>query len=87
VDGRVRLILLGDIDLSATELALRQAAITIVPSDSDADLSVVLCADYLDPRPADIDAEHRAVDQPWLLAKPVGTQPRIGPVLQSTNPM
>ncbi|HEX4705123.1 MAG TPA: TOMM precursor leader peptide-binding protein, partial [Pseudonocardiaceae bacterium] len=82
VDGRVQLITLGDTDISATELALRDAALSIVPTGVDADLSVVLCTDYLDPRLADIDRQHRSAGRPWLLAKPVGTQPWLGPVFQ-----
>jgi bacteriocin biosynthesis cyclodehydratase domain-containing protein len=45
-------------------------------------LSVVLCEDYLDPALAGIDAAHRASGRPWLLAKPVGTQPWIGPLFE-----
>ncbi len=81
-DGRVRLLRLGDVDVSTVESALRGAALTVAPDGYPADLAVVLCEDYLEPRLADVDAEHRAAGLPWLLAKPGGTQPWIGPVFQ-----
>jgi ribosomal protein S12 methylthiotransferase accessory factor len=52
-------------------------------TDDPADLSVVLCDDYLSPDLADIDAVHRAARRPWLLAKLVGAQVWIGPVFDS----
>ncbi|SEK75955.1 TOMM precursor leader peptide-binding protein [Streptacidiphilus jiangxiensis] len=45
-------------------------------------LSLVFCADYLDPRLAEVDREHRAAGIPWLLAKPGGADPWIGPVFR-----
>lgn len=45
-------------------------------------LSVVLCADYVAPELAAVDAAHRAAGRPWLLAKPVGTQVWLGPVFR-----
>ncbi|MEV6642559.1 TOMM precursor leader peptide-binding protein [Amycolatopsis sp. NPDC051371] len=55
----------------------RAAGLTLV--DGPADLSVVLCRDYLDPRLSEVDAEHRVTGRPWLLAKPVGARVWIGP--------
>jgi bacteriocin biosynthesis cyclodehydratase domain-containing protein len=52
-------------------------------TDDPADLSVVLCDDYLSPDLADIDAVHRAARRPWLLAKLVGAQIWIGPIFDS----
>jgi ribosomal protein S12 methylthiotransferase accessory factor len=57
--------------------ALRAAGLTVA---TDADLSVVLCRDYLADGLADIDAEHRAAGRPWLLAKPSGARIWVGPV-------
>jgi bacteriocin biosynthesis cyclodehydratase domain-containing protein len=45
-------------------------------------LSVVLCDDYLDPRLAAIDKDHRAAGRPWLLAKPGGAQVWVGPFFE-----
>jgi ribosomal protein S12 methylthiotransferase accessory factor len=82
--GRVRLVAVGDdVNTAQVERALADAALDVVGGGPGAaDLSVVLCNDYLDPRLGDIDAEHRRTGQPWLLARPVGAQVWIGPVLR-----
>lgn len=50
--------------------------------DGAAALTVVLCDDYLSPGLAALDKELRAAGTPWLLAKPSGVVPWIGPVFQ-----
>ena len=85
--GTVRLVAVGDsadgVDPGAVERALAGAGLDVVGSDTRAaDLSVVLCADYLDPRLARIDAQHRLAGRPWLPARPFGAQVWIGPVLR-----
>lgn len=78
----VRLIGLDGVCGAAAESALRDAGL-LVHTDGgvgDADLTVVLCADYLDPAFAAINAEQRAAGRPWLPAKIVGTRLWIGPV-------
>ncbi|MET7618148.1 TOMM precursor leader peptide-binding protein [Streptomyces sp. NPDC005408] len=45
-------------------------------------LTVVLVDDYLDPALERINAAHLAAERPWLLAKPGGVTPWIGPFLQ-----
>jgi bacteriocin biosynthesis cyclodehydratase domain-containing protein len=82
--ARVALITVGGIDGAAAKAALSAAGLTLtVGADDTADLSVVLCADYLDPALADVDAAHRAAGRPWLLAKPVGAMVWIGPVFDA----
>ncbi|RKE21264.1 TOMM precursor leader peptide-binding protein [Streptomyces sp. TLI_171] len=44
-----------------------------------ADLTVVLCEDYLDPVLGEIDAAHRAAGRPWLPVRANGPQTWIGP--------
>lgn len=71
----------------AVRSALTGAGLSVrVRSAAQADpgsrLSVVLCADYLDPWLAEVDQAHRASGRPWLLAKPVGTQIWVGPVFR-----
>ncbi|MFD1151039.1 TOMM precursor leader peptide-binding protein [Saccharothrix hoggarensis] len=61
--------------------ALSAAGLDLV-DPCQADLTVVLCEDYLDPRLAELDAMHRRTGRPWLLARPVGPQVWIGPVLE-----
>ncbi|MET8853772.1 TOMM precursor leader peptide-binding protein [Amycolatopsis sp. NPDC004625] len=84
--GTVRLTAVGDdadgVDPGAVERALAGAGLGVLTDSGPADLSVVLCADYLDPRLARIDAEHRRAGRPWLLARPWGAHVWIGPVLQ-----
>ncbi|GLY38605.1 hypothetical protein Amsp01_046290 [Amycolatopsis sp. NBRC 101858] len=63
--------------VGADPAAFRAAGLTVV--DHDADLTVLLCRDYLDPRLSEVDAEHRATGRPWLLAKTVGARVWIGP--------
>ncbi|MET7934985.1 TOMM precursor leader peptide-binding protein [Streptomyces sp. NPDC005322] len=46
-----------------------------------AGLTLVVCDDYLDPRLAAIDREHRACGRRWLPVKPMGTQAWLGPFL------
>ncbi|WP_445519128.1 TOMM precursor leader peptide-binding protein [Streptomyces sp. NEAU-174] len=46
-----------------------------------AELTLVVCDDYLDPRLAAVDAAHRATGRRWLPVKPVGTQAWLGPFL------
>jgi ribosomal protein S12 methylthiotransferase accessory factor len=47
-----------------------------------ADISLVLCEDYLDPRLHVVNARHLSSGRPWLLAKPSGTAAWIGPVFR-----
>ncbi|HEX2130187.1 MAG TPA: TOMM precursor leader peptide-binding protein [Actinophytocola sp.] len=88
--SRVLVTSVGDTgtDVPAALAALRTAGLTAGtgPAGQDAaDLTVVLCADYLDAPLADIDAAHRAAGRPWLLAKPDGAQVWIGPVFDPAS--
>ncbi|MCR6483550.1 TOMM precursor leader peptide-binding protein [Amycolatopsis sp. OK19-0408] len=82
----VRLISVGDdVDPDPVERALADAALEVLPPEAGADaadLNIVLCTDYLDPRLGDLDAEHRLTGRPWLLARPFAAQVWIGPVLR-----
>lgn len=94
--SRLALLAVGDLGaaaISAAAAALDAAGLTVttgadaaadLPVDT-ADLSVVLCTDYLAPELAEIDAAHRAAGRPWLLAKPVGATVWIGPIFQPPN--
>src|SRR5262249_5083678 len=91
---RTALVSVGMIDsVSAAAAALTAAGLTVATgrplatsAGTDADLSVVLCADYLAPELAEVDAAHRAAGQPWLLAKPSGTTPWLGRVFRPDGP-
>lgn len=75
----VRLLTLGSVDAARAVPACRGAGVEV---SAGAELTVVLCDDYLDPRLAAVDAEHRAAGRAWLLAKPVGTTLWVGPVFE-----
>jgi bacteriocin biosynthesis cyclodehydratase domain-containing protein len=56
------------------------------PRDSAPELLLVPCADYLDERLAEVDAECRRRGIAWLPVKPVGTTLWVGPVFEPTVP-
>ncbi|WP_369236273.1 TOMM precursor leader peptide-binding protein [Streptomyces sp. R21] len=77
--ARVRLEALAGVDTDAMRVACRDNGLQVVSEDGDADLSVVLCDDYLSPQLREVDAEHRAQGRPWLIAKVCGADPWVGP--------
>jgi len=86
--ARVGLISLGSADSAAPCVgeqvrgALRDAGLSVAADGHGTDITVVLCEDYLDPRLAAVDEAHRRSGRPWMLAKPVGAQVWLGPVVQ-----
>ncbi|MFK0173632.1 TOMM precursor leader peptide-binding protein [Streptomyces sp. NPDC090306] len=78
----VRVVNLGRSDtVLATAECLAGGLMVADPGEEDeAVLSLVLVDDYLDPRLAEVDAEHRAAGRPWIPAKPCGVEPWVGPV-------
>lgn len=84
---RIQTIAIGDVDAAAALSALSAAGLTAALGnfdllEADADMSVVLCDDYLDTTLAQVDALHRAAGRPWLLAKPSGSQLWLGPIFE-----
>jgi ribosomal protein S12 methylthiotransferase accessory factor len=77
---RHRVALVGAGADSAAAHALRAAGLVVVGDEETAELSVVLCGDYLAGELSEVDAVHRARGRPWLLAKPVGVRVWLGPV-------
>ncbi|MET8212107.1 TOMM precursor leader peptide-binding protein [Streptomyces sp. NPDC005373] len=79
---RVALVHLGNGDAAAARAECRAAGLRMAaPGEEDAaEVSLVLCDDYLDPRLAEVDAVHRASGRAWLLAKPSGAETWVGPV-------
>jgi bacteriocin biosynthesis cyclodehydratase domain-containing protein len=78
--SRLRVLPLAGVDAEPVLAAGRESGLAL--TDSDADLTLVLCDDYLSPGLARIDAEHRAAGRPWLLARLCGYEPWIGPVFR-----
>ncbi|MDO0926666.1 TOMM precursor leader peptide-binding protein [Streptomyces sp. TG1A-8] len=79
---RVRIVALGEAGTTALDASCRDAGLTVVDDPADAELHLVTCEDYLDPRLGELDARMRAAGRPWLLAKPYGTTVWTGPVFR-----
>ncbi|WP_405642386.1 TOMM precursor leader peptide-binding protein [Streptomyces uncialis] len=83
----VDLVTVGRADLAEARSACGAAGLLVAGEDTGpAALGLVLCDDYLDPGLARIDAEHRALGRPWLLADPYGVEVRVGPVFRPDGP-
>lgn len=78
-DAAVSVVALGGADPAAAERACRAAGLSCRP---DAPFALVVCDDYLDPALADFNAARLADRRPWLLAKPYGPQPWVGPMFR-----
>ncbi|GAA2317551.1 TOMM precursor leader peptide-binding protein [Streptomyces violaceusniger] len=71
----------GDPTTSGATSPRREICQIALRQHDDAELTLVVCDDYLDPRLAAVDAAHRAAGRRWLPVKPVGTQAWLGPFL------
>jgi len=83
----VEIICTGRADPQTAAAACRESGLTVTGArgphaSPGAALSLVLCDDYLDPALDRINTEHLEQGRPWLLAKPYGAAPWIGPVFQ-----
>lgn len=76
-DARLRVLPLAGVDAEPVLAAGAESGINV--TGSDADLTLVLCDDYLSPELKRVDAEHRAAGRPWLLTRLCGYEPWIGP--------
>ena len=82
-NGTVAVVGVGEVATSDTVGALRAAGLAVLaPGHPDTSLTVVLCADYLDPELAEIDEAARRTGTPWLLARPIGAIVWLGPVFE-----
>ncbi|MFJ1995377.1 TOMM precursor leader peptide-binding protein [Streptomyces asiaticus] len=71
----------GDPTASGARIPRREICQIAFRQHGAAELTLVVCDDYLDPRLAAVDAAHRATGRRWLPVKPVGTQAWLGPFL------
>jgi ribosomal protein S12 methylthiotransferase accessory factor len=79
----VRLIGLGGIDPGPTAEALSTMGVSVHSGpEPAADLTLVLCSDYLDPELEHINARQLAAGNPWMLARPTSATVWVGPVLR-----
>ncbi len=82
-DARLELVTHGDFDADAVSTAFRACGLArFAEEQGAASLTLVLCDDYLDPELAAVNSCHLASGQPWLLAKPSGPDPWVGPVFR-----
>ncbi|MBQ1124797.1 TOMM precursor leader peptide-binding protein [Streptomyces sp. B15] len=78
----VRIVALPGVTADAVREACRTSGLRVTGSAREAGLGLVLCDDYLAPELSEVDAEHRAAGRPWLLARPTGPEPWIGPLFR-----
>ncbi|MFJ6694599.1 TOMM precursor leader peptide-binding protein [Streptomyces sp. NPDC091272] len=81
-ERRVRVVALGGVGTDQVHEACRASGLSLAAPGEHADLSLVLCDDYLAPGLREIDAEHRASGTPWLLARVGSTASWVGPLLR-----
>ena len=75
----------SETDVSSLAAALAGAGVAMADGP-DADLTVVLVDDYLEPRLAELDTRYRAAGRRWIPIKPAGRVPWIGPVFRPDGP-
>jgi bacteriocin biosynthesis cyclodehydratase domain-containing protein len=80
--ARVSVVALGNTSATTAAAACEDAGLVVSGSATDADVSFVVCDDYLDPRLASINSRHLALGRPWLLTVPGGATLWTGPVFQ-----
>lgn len=78
----VKLLTIGDIDPTPFQAALSDTGISV---RDDAELTLVVTDDYLQPELAAVNARQLSSGKPWLLAKPVGSVVWLGPVFLPAN--
>ena len=66
-------------------LARRLHAMGVRVGADAPDLSVFVCADYLDERHDAVNRRHIGSGAPWMLVRPRGMQPLFGPVFRPAN--
>ncbi|MFI2425091.1 TOMM precursor leader peptide-binding protein [Streptomyces sp. NPDC018955] len=90
----LRVLTVGDASADGVLAACRAAGLPVAGGDlwgdgaeegvraGAAQLSVVVCDDYLNPGLREIDAAHQVTGRPWLLVRPGGSAAWIGPVFR-----
>lgn len=81
--ARVEVIAVGGADAGPARAALAASGLSIGgSSDNPATLTFVLCDDYMDPALEAVNLAQLTSRRPWLLAKPSGPDPWVGPVFR-----
>ncbi|MFG2846835.1 TOMM precursor leader peptide-binding protein [Kitasatospora sp. NPDC048296] len=85
VEAGAAVLAVGGADAGEVEQACRNNGLSVTAAAGAGELSVVVCADYLDPALREIDAAHRAAGRAWLAVKPGGSSPWVGPVFGAAD--
>lgn len=81
--ARVRVVSLTDTEPAEFAQALRGAGLSpVTDASAPAELSVVLCDDFLSPGLAEVDGAHRRAGTAWLPVRLGWSDPWIGPVFR-----
>ncbi|MFC8952523.1 TOMM precursor leader peptide-binding protein [Streptomyces sp. NPDC057101] len=78
----VHVVAAGGVDTEEVREACRASGLGLARPGEDADLTLVVCDDYLSPLLHEIDAAHRAARRPWLLAGVGSTAGWVGPLIR-----
>jgi ribosomal protein S12 methylthiotransferase accessory factor len=81
-EGRVALTAFGDVPTAPFAAALAGLGAQIVDDEATADVTLALADDYLRDGLDRRNATALATGRPWMLAKPVGSIPWIGPIFR-----
>lgn len=76
----VEIVTLDGTDAAAVAAVCAESGLAC--DDTAADISLVLCEDYLDARLQAVNARHLSGGRPWLLARTAGAQAWIGPLFR-----
>ncbi|MFB7939676.1 TOMM precursor leader peptide-binding protein [Streptomyces sp. NPDC056049] len=79
--AQIEVLALGRQDADRARTLCRDSGLTVAEAGSglSADLTLLLCDDYLDPELAAVDAVHRRRGRPWLPVRPSGARIWVGP--------
>ncbi len=64
-------------------LAVPLRGLGVRSGDEKTSLNVRICANYLEGRLADVNRLHLKTERPWLLVRPLGMEPMVGPVFRA----
>lgn len=78
----LRVVAPAGLDTAEAEAACAASGLALAAPGEDANLTLVLCEDYLSPWLRETDTEHRAAGRPWLLTGIGSTASWVGPVFQ-----
>lgn len=76
----IQVVTLGETDPAAVTTWLGSMGLQVASEGTDGAVGLVLADDYLDPRLAEWNGYFHAQGKPWLLVRPAGLKPLVGPL-------